>query len=176
MLLSCTSARSPEALTDRFLGTDGVWHPIPDPQANFTVVEFFSAHCPCQAQHDERLRDLAARYRERGVVFVAIDSEADATPTRDAAQAIQRGYPYALLTDSEGAAARALYARYATYSLLVNRSGQVLFRGGIDSDRVHLRDDRIAYLEDAIEDALASRPVRRPLATTLGCSLMLKAH
>ena len=71
-------------------------------------------------------------------------------------------------------AARALKADYATYSLLLDRTGQVLFRGGIDSDQTHLRDDATPYLQNAIDDALAGRPIRLSEASTLGCSLVIK--
>jgi hypothetical protein len=78
------------------------------------------------------------------------------------------------LVDPEGRAARARKADYATYSLLLDRTGRVLYRGGIDSDRTHLRDDAIPYLRDAIDDAVAKRPLRLPEAKTLGCSLVLR--
>ena len=175
-LLGCGAARAPESLGGRLPGTDGRSHEIVDASANFTLIEFFSAHCPCQAQHDARLLALAERYQGRGVAFVVIDSELDATLTRDATEAQRRGYPYPILVDPTGSAARQLKAEYATYSLLIARGGQVLFRGGIDSDRSHLRDDRARYLQDAIDDALAEMPVRKARADTLGCALMLNSH
>ena len=173
-LFACTPAQAPHAVPGEFLGTDGVPHPIVSASASFTVVEFFSAHCPCQAKHDERLRALASSYRDTAVAVIAIDSEADATASRDAIEAARRRYPYPILIDPEGVAARAMKADYATYSLLLDSTGQVLYRGGIDSDQSHLRDDATPYLRNAIDDALGGRPVRLPQAETLGCSLTLK--
>ena len=174
VLSACAPAREPHSVIGEFPGTDGDSHPLIDPTAAFTVVEFFSAHCPCQAKHDERLRALAASYRNHGVSFVAVDSEADATLSRDTVEAARRGYPFVILVDPEGRAARALKADYATYSLLLDPTGRVLYRGGIDSDRTHLRDDAIPYLRDALDDAIAKRPLRLPEAKTLGCSLVLR--
>jgi hypothetical protein len=173
-LVACAPAREPRLATGEFPGTDGVSHPLVDPRASFTVVEFFSAHCPCQAKHDERLRALAARFRNEGVAFIAVDSEAAAAVARDASEAARRGYSYPILIDPEGRAARALRADYATYTLLLDRTGRVLYRGGIDSDRSHLRDDAIPYLRNAIDDAVAQRAIRLPEAKTLGCSLVLR--
>jgi hypothetical protein len=173
-LFACTPAREPNLATGEFPGTDGASHPLVDPRASLTVVEFFSAHCPCQAQHDERLRALAASSRNRSVAFIAVDSEAAATVVRDASEATRRGYSFPILVDREGRAARAMRADYATYSLLLDRTGRVLYRGGIDSDRSHLRDDATPYLRNAIDDAVAQRPVRLPEAKTLGCSLVLE--
>lgn len=166
--------REPHAVAGEFPGTDGAWHRLVDPKASFTIVEFFSAHCPCQARHDERLRALAAQYRDQGVAFLAVDSEADATLSRDALEAARRRYPYVILVDPEGRAARVMEANYATYSLLLGRDGRMLYRGGVDSDRSHLREDATPYLRNAIDDAIAERPIRLPEARTLGCSLVLQ--
>jgi hypothetical protein len=40
---------------------------------------------------------LAASYRNQAVAVIAVDSEADATPSRDAAEATRRGYSYPIL-------------------------------------------------------------------------------
>jgi hypothetical protein len=147
---------------------------VANPAARFTVVEFFSAHCPCQAVHDARLAVLARTYGPRGVTFVAVDSEADASLERDQREAEQRGYPYPILLDPEGSIARALHADYATYTVLLDARQQILFRGGIDGDRTHLHADATPYLKNALDDALAGRPIQVPEAKTLGCSLMLE--
>ncbi|HEX3774271.1 MAG TPA: redoxin family protein [Polyangiaceae bacterium] len=171
---ACAPARAPNSISGQLQGADGAFHPILNPLARFTVIEFFSAHCPCQAVHDARLKALAERYRASGVYFIAVDSEAGASIARDGAEAVRRGYSYPLLIDPDGALARSTQADYATYSLLVDTSGRVMYRGGIDSDRSHLRDDATPYLQNAIEDALAGRSLRNPEAKTLGCSLMLR--
>jgi hypothetical protein len=173
-LFACTPAQAPHSIPGEFLGTDGGSHSLVDPKASFTVVEFFSAHCPCQAKHDERLRALAASYGDKAVAIIAVDSEADANAWRDGVEAARRRYPYPILVDPDGLAARALKADYATYSLLLDSTGQVLYRGGIDSDQNHLRDDATPYLRNAIDDALARRPVRLREAKTLGCTLALR--
>ncbi len=171
---ACAPARGPTALPQTSLaGTDGQSHPLVDPKAKLTVVEFFSIHCPCQAQHDERLRALAQAYASQGVTFVAVDSEVGASVARDRNEAARRAYPYPILIDDHGTVARALDADYATYSVLVDHEGQVLYSGGIDSDKSHLHDDATFFLRDAIDDTLAERPVKRKEAKALGCSLEL---
>jgi hypothetical protein len=174
LLSSCAPARSPQSITGRLIGTDGASHSIVSQTTRFTAVEFFSAHCPCQAKHDERLRLLAARDRDRSVSIVAVDSEDNASVERDAVEAARRRYPYLILIDPEGTIARAIGATYATYSVLVDQTGHVLYRGGIDSDRSHLREDATPYLQNAIDDALTNRPQRLAEAKTLGCSLRLR--
>ncbi len=169
---ACSAAHHPTVVDIRFPSTEGGARSLIDPAARLTVVEFFSAHCPCQAKHDERLRGLAARYRAQGVAFVAVDSEADATLARDRREAVRRHYPYGILVDPTGKAAAALRANYATYCVLIDSSGAILYQGGIDSDRNRLHADATPYLADAIADAVFGRPIRVPVAKSLGCSLM----
>jgi Redoxin len=140
-------------------------------RAPLTVLVFFSRECHCLEQHDRRLRDLYDAYHPRGVQVVMVDSEVRATPEVDAAEAARRGYPFPLVIDREARLAYALDARYATYSVIVNAEGRVLYRGGIDSDRTHLHDASTPYLRNALDDLLAGHEPRVAEAKTLGCSL-----
>jgi len=103
---------------------------------------------------------------------VAVDSEADATLERDRREAARRGYEYPILVDPEGAIAWTFQAEYATYAVILDRAGRVLYRGGIDSDRTHASVDATPYLAQACADLLAGHAVKTPIAEVLGCTLM----
>jgi hypothetical protein len=139
--------------------------------APLTVLVFYSPDCHCLAAHDARIVDLATRYGARGVSFFLVDSEIGADEARDAAEARRRGYPFRVLVDRGAKLAREAHALYATYSVVVDGEGRILYRGGVDSDKQHLHDDATPYLADALDDSLAGRPVRRVETKTLGCSL-----
>src|SRR5690349_13723704 len=92
-LFACAPAHSPADLTRRELpGSDGQRHALIDPSARLTVLEFFSAHCKCQAAHDARWRELVQTFEPRGVAFRMIDSERGASVARDRQLATERGY------------------------------------------------------------------------------------
>jgi hypothetical protein len=139
--------------------------------APFTVLVFFSTHCHCFDEHEGRLKALYGQYGPRGVQIVLIDSETNASPERDRAEAQRRGYPFPILDDPGARLANQLGAEYATYSVVVDREGRVLYRGGIDTDKTHLRDDTTPYLKDALDDLLAGHAPRVAEGKTLGCSL-----
>jgi peroxiredoxin len=140
-------------------------------KTSFTVVTFFSAHCPCQRAHDERMRALYKDFAPRGVGFVAVDAEAGASADRARTEHDVRKYPYPILVDARGASADALGAEYATFTVVLDRDGRVRYAGGIDSDRSHLTDDAHAYLRDALDDLLAGRDPRVAHGKALGCAL-----
>lgn len=139
--------------------------------APFTVVTFFSAHCPCQRAHDVRWKEIFAEVAPRGVRFVFIDAEVDASPAFDANQAEIRAYPWPIVSDPEGRWADALGAEYATDTFVVDATGAVRFHGGIDSDRSHLSDDARPFLRDALRALLAGAEPANAQPKVLGCAL-----
>jgi peroxiredoxin len=142
-------------------------------RAKLTVLVFFSAGCDCQAAHDARLRELYHRYRPLGVELFAVDSEVEAEPARDAAEAGRRAYPYPMLIDRGGRLAQQLGAEYATYTVVLDAHGNVRYRGALDSDQVELHADATFYLRDALDALLAGRTPSELRDQGLGCALRL---
>lgn len=170
---AATTARPVSVPAQQFPGTDGVLHSVPA-CTGYTVLEFFSRHCDVQAAHDARLIELARRFSLHGVAFLAVDSEVDATAELDRDEVTRRGYPYPIVIDAHAQLAHALGAEYSTYSVLLDSNGRVHYRGGVDADQVHLRQDTTAYLADAVHDVLAGREPRRVYGKALGCSLRIE--
>jgi|HubBroStandDraft_1064217.scaffolds.fasta_scaffold27357_4 redoxin len=140
-------------------------------RAALTVFIFFSAHCHSLDAHDGRVRALFDAYRGRGVQFVMVDSETAGSLETDSAEAKRRAYPFPIVQDRGARLARALGAKYATYTVVADARGRIRYRGGLDSDRVHLHKDATFFLRDALDDLLADRAPRVPEAKTLGCTL-----
>ncbi len=139
--------------------------------APLTVLTFFSPDCDCLVAHEARLRALAGEYGPRGVRFFMIDSEVGGSLERDAIEAARRGYRSPILLDRGARLADALGARFAAFTVVVDSTGRVRYRGGIDDDRMHLRDDARPYLRDALDDLLGGREPRVAETEALGCAL-----
>jgi peroxiredoxin len=177
LLLAACAAVVPTTITlprTTLSGSDAQSHVLPVSEGRaLTLLVFFSAACDCQTAHDARLRELAQHYRPRGVTVFAVDSELDASPKRDAAEARRRRYPFPILLDQQGVLAKGLGAEYATYAVVVDAHGRVHYRGAIDSDLAHTHDQATLYVRDALEDLLAGHEPRRDKVEALGCSLQL---
>jgi Redoxin len=176
VVLSACAARAPNVAVVPHVALEspkgaGIDTRAIDADAKYTVLVFFSAHCPCQRAHDGRLRAMADAYSTRGVAFAAVDSEVRATPERDATEAAKRGYAYPIFVDRGAALARSLGASYATYSVVFDRDGRIRYHGGLDTDRRTLHDDATFFLRDALDDLLAGRDPRVATGKTLGCAL-----
>jgi hypothetical protein len=171
LVSACAATPSAKAPTLALAGTDDATHALAGSSARATVYVFFSEHCPCMRAHDARLVALANDYASRNVRFFAIDSEVGATIASEKDRALARNYPFPILVDEGARAARALGAEYSTYSVVVDERGDVVYRGGLDSDHTHLTNDAAPYLRDALDDVIAGRTVRHPQTEALGCAL-----
>lgn len=172
----CTAKPAPEVPASATLdGTDGAPHALVarEPYA-YLVVIFFSAECHVLRAHDARVVQLAADFAPQNVQFLAVDSEVGATLEQGRAELARRGYPFPLVVDRGGAIAEKLGAEYAGYSVIVDREGRVRYRGGLDSDRVRLRDDATWYVRDALRDLLSGKNPRVAEGKALGCALRLR--
>jgi hypothetical protein len=75
-----------------------------------------------------------------------------------------------------GRLARTLVVQSASYAVVLNPLGTVVYEGGIDSDKTHLRDDATPYLANALDDLLANRAPRLAVTSTVGCALHTALH
>ncbi|MGZ3417960.1 MAG: redoxin domain-containing protein [Polyangiales bacterium] len=139
--------------------------------AKLTVVTFFSATCPCQSAHDERLRRWHTDYSPRGVRFVSIDAERGASPEHDGEEAKKRLYPFEIVSDPKGVLADELGARYATYTVILDGEGRIRYEGGLDSDRTHLTEGADLWLRDALDALLAGHEPPETKTKGMGCAL-----
>ncbi len=172
---ACQKSHALDAPVPRLvlLGTDGVKHDLAEDarSAHLTVLFFSAWHCPCQAVHDARIRELYAHYHPLGVEVFSVDSETGASVEHDKDEAAHRGYPFPVLVDPGGELARAVGAEYATESFVLDSQGIVRYHGGLDSDRKELHADAEPYLRDALDDLLAGKSLRAREKKALGCAL-----
>lgn len=143
-----------------------------------TVVVFTCNHCPYALAWHERIAQAARDYSDRGVRFLAINSnDADRYP-RDSYEAMRKrvaaeDWPMPYLHDSTQEVARAFGAK-TTPDLFVLDSGRRLrYRGAPDSDY----DDpgqEAQWLREALDAVLSGSNPSRPQTQPVGCLIKWK--
>ncbi len=162
-------------------GVDGRTYHLGDfATAPLLVVSFWCNHCPYVQAWEGRMIELARRYGPQGVRFVMINSnDARAYPEDrlDAmvARAREKGYPFPYLVDESQDVAHAYGALVTPHPMLFGPDRKLLFQGRIDNDHQH--PDRVTdrYLERAIDQALAHRPVTPSELPVAGCTVKWKS-
>jgi peroxiredoxin len=136
-----------------------------------TVFLFFTADCPVQKAHDERMRATIAKYKDKGIAFYAVQSESSADMAAERAEAQRRQIGMPLLQDKGAALADALGVEYSTHVVIFDPNRAIKYSGAEDSERVRTSGAVTPYLEQALDALLAGRDPSPEKHEPLGCPL-----
>jgi peroxiredoxin len=153
--------------------------------ANLLLVVFTCNHCPTAQAYEERIKQLAADYKDRGVAVVAIQpndplavrlDELGYTDLSDSFEdmkirAHDQGFNFPYLYDGETQATARAYGPAATpHVFIFDRDRKLRFCGRID-DHENPTKTKTHDTRDAIEALLAGKPVAAETTKTFGCSI-----
>ena len=168
-------------------GVDGQIHRLGEyGKAKVLVIVFTCNHCPTAQAYEERIKKLAADYKDKGVALVAISpndpkavrlDELGYTDLSDSLEEMKmrakdKGYNFPYLYDGDKQAAAKAYGPVSTPHVFVFDSERKLrYAGRVDDnekqpDKVTSQDAR-----NAIEALLAGKPVSVATTKTVGCSI-----
>lgn len=167
-------------------GVDGKNYKLADfAKAEVLVIIFTCNHCPTAQAYEERIKRLAADYKNKGVALVAISSNDPKAVRLDElgysdmsdsledmkirAKRMEFNFPY--LYDGETQKVSRVYGPVTTPHVFVfDKARKLRFVGRIDDsekpERVKVRDTR-----NAIEALLAGKEVPVTKTRTVGCSI-----
>ena len=99
---------------------------------NVVVLIFTGTNCPISDLYMPRLVELAEAYKDKGVTFLAINSNAHETVKQVAEQARRFAVPFPVLKDPGNVVADANHVERTCEVLVITRMGEVQYRGPID--------------------------------------------
>lgn len=157
--------------------TDGKRYSLKDFANYQALVIFFTCnHCPYVIGSDELTRKTAQKFKDKGVMFVAINSNsANTIPEDDFEHMVQRmekeQFPWVYLHDETQEVARRYGALRTPHFFVFNKDRHLIYTGrGVDSPR-DLTKMTVNDLDNALEDLLAGRPPRTPITNPIGCNI-----
>jgi peroxiredoxin len=130
------------------------------------VLVFFSVVCPYSNYADEHLRDLDARYRTRGVLFVGIDSNRTETVEEIAEHARKTRLTFPMVKDTGNQVADLVGARVTPEAFVFDAEGRLRYRGRVRS-KIGSTD-----LKAALDAVLDGRAVKISVAKAFGCAIV----
>ncbi len=159
--------------------TSGEIRTLPAPgEAAATVVIWTCNHCPYALAWHDRLTDVARDYAERGVRFIAVNSNDPERYPADGPEAMRErvereDWPFPYLWDESQAAARAWGARVTPHLFVLDSELRLRYEGAADADHQQ-PSQRAAWLREALDALLAGA---EPPASTepVGCSIKWRA-
>jgi peroxiredoxin len=159
-------------------------HPVhlADRRGSVVVLEWFNPLCPFvnKAHTKGSLKGTATRRAATGVVWLAIDSSAPGKqgyePETIRAAAARFGLAHPILRDETGAVGRAYGATNTPHMFVIDKSGTLVYSGAIDNSpdaegESPQGGSLVNYVDAAIDDLAAGRPVRTPRTKAYGCGV-----
>ncbi|HRT05922.1 MAG TPA: thioredoxin family protein [Kiritimatiellia bacterium] len=161
----------------RLPATDGRKYALADFADAATLVVFFTCnHCPYVIGSDETTRATAEKFKDRGVRFVAINSNSKHTYAEDDfAHMVGRmeefRFPWVYLHDESQATALAYGALRTPHFFVFDRARKLVYTGrALDNPR-EPEKATVNDLERALDEVVAGRPVSMPLTNPIGCNV-----
>ena len=157
--------------------TDGKTYSLSDFEASAVLVVFFTCnHCPFVIGSDEVTRATVDRFKKKGGAFIGINANSERTYAEDdfrhmVVRMKEHGFPWVYAWDKSQDVARAYGALRTPHFFVFDRQRKLVYTGrGVDNPR-DTSQMTVNDLENALDDAVAGRPVRVPLTNPTGCNV-----
>jgi peroxiredoxin len=136
----------------------------------YVVLMFIATQCPYSNAYNDRMRDMAAAYAKKGVLFVGINSNKTESIEETAAHAQQHGFAFPVLKDPGNKVADLYGASHTPEIYVVGKDGKLLYHGRID-DSTDTAKVTTHDLSNALDELLAGQPVAKAETKAFGCSI-----
>lgn len=144
------------------------------------VLEWFNPGCPFvkYAHAEGPLKDMAGRWTDRGVVWLAINSNAPgkqgsgAALNREAAEGWRMRHP--VLLDEDGKVGRAYGAKTTPHMYVVDPKGTLVYAGGLDNaplGKVEGGGPPRSFVDAALAELAEGKVVQTGSSQPYGCSV-----
>lgn len=157
--------------------TDGKAYSLKDfDAAQYLVIFFTCNHCPYVIGSDEVTRKTALKFRDKGVVFVGINSNSPNTYPEDdfdhmVLRMKEQKFPWKYLYDSNQVVAKAYGALRTPHFFVFNGKRKLVYTGrGVDSPRDAAKI-KINDLDKALTELTTGKPVSTPVTNPIGCNV-----
>lgn len=146
------------------------------------IVIFTSNHCPFAKAYEDRIIALHNKYAAQGFSVIAINPGDPATQLDDSFEKMKersasKGYPYPYLVDEAQNTAKAFGAARTPQAYVLQKTGNnfaIRYMGMIDDNPQDPGGATKFYVDDAVSNLLAGKPVVTTLTKPIGCAIKWK--
>ncbi len=157
--------------------TDGNTYKLSDFEKNKYLVVFFSCnHCPYVIGSDEVTRMTAEKYMNKGVEFVAINSNSENTYPEDSFPNMVRRmekyrFPWKYLHDKDQVVVKKYGALRTPHFFVFDEHRSLVYTGrGVDNPR-NVAKMTINNLDLALEELTSGKPLSISVTNPIGCNI-----
>lgn len=161
------------APTFQLTGIDGKSFSLADAtKANKAVVlVFIATKCPYSNAYNDRMKQMAADFQKKGVLFVGINSNSTEPAEEVRSHARQHGLSFTILKDEGNKVADLYDARRTPEAFLVDKDGKVRYHGRIDENYEDAAKVASPDLKNAVDALTAGHTVAKTETKAFGCTI-----
>jgi peroxiredoxin len=147
------------------------------------IVVFTCNHCPYAKAYEQRIMDLDKKYASQGYPVIAISSNdvnsipAD-SPENMAARAKEKHYTFPYLYDESQDIAKTYGALKTPHVFILTKSGDdniIKYIGAIDDNSEDASAVKVKYVENALTEIMAGKPVTTSSTKAIGCGIKFRS-
>ncbi|MEM6823117.1 MAG: thioredoxin family protein, partial [Verrucomicrobiota bacterium] len=162
--------------------TNGTSHKLSDFKGKFVVLEWINHGCPFVKKFYSpgKMQEWQNTYTGKDVIWLSICSSAEGKQGYMTAEqwntaiSEKASKATAVLLDEDGTVGKLYSAKTTPHMFVINPEGSLIYAGAIDSIKsVNPKDIDGAtnYVAQALEEAMAGKPVSTSSTTPYGCSV-----
>ena len=155
---------------------DGKSISVSDYRGKIVVLEWFNFECPYVVRHygQNTMVELANKYKDKNVVWLAMNSTSHTTPEANIEFAKKHNLPYPILDDRPGQVGHAYGAETTPHMFIIDRRGNIVYEGAIDnspSGKTKAGEKLINYVDQALVELMGGKPISTPKTKPYGCTV-----
>jgi peroxiredoxin len=134
-----------------------------------TIIVFVSAQCPVVKAYNERISQLAADYKDKGINVVGINSNSTESVEWVKTHTTEN-YKFPVLIDKGNVIADKLSATSTPEMYLFDADNKLVYHGAIDNDKsaTNITNN---FLRTALDEFLAGKPITKAETKAIGCTI-----
>jgi peroxiredoxin len=146
---------------------------LSDFSGKIVVLEWFNFDCPFVQRHHKAgtMTKLAKKFKSKEVVWLGINSTHYATQADNKKYRKEWNIGYPILSDSSGKVGKLYDAKTTPHMYIIDKSGKLVYNGGIDDDPRGESEKANNYVNAALEELAAGAPVSVAESKPYGCSV-----
>jgi len=151
---------------------DGKKVSLSDFAGKIVVLHWSNPRCPpwLRVHKAGIFRAVAEKYKDKGVVWLSINSNKASDREKNRQFAEAESLPYPFLDDRGQEVARAYGARKTPHMFIIDKNNVIVYDGAIDDDPAGKKDaaQRVNYVDQALAELVAGKPVSVAKTTPYG--------
>lgn len=147
-------------------------------KGKIVVLEWANYDCPFVKAHYEdevqTMNKLAAKYADKDVVWLTINSTHYATPETNKKWILEHNVKQTVLIDNDGKVGKLFKAKTTPHMFIVDKSGKLVYQGAIDNAPMGKKpEDKglINYVDKALAELTSESAITIAKTKPYGCSV-----